>query len=168
MDHCFRPPGQLALAKRALLLTAILTLLDVAPMPKCALGEPAPDLRTILPEFNRICADLTRAREELRLGALDDDSFAARVLDLFVCADSLNVLVQSSKDAERRLGGSMFAMERGLRYLIDSLRENYVGIAARNGVSFVAADRALQAAVAWRSGVGTGGAAGNVAAAVRP
>jgi hypothetical protein len=27
---------------------------------------------------------------------------------------------------------------------------------AQNGVSFVAADRALQAAVAWRSGIGIG------------
>jgi hypothetical protein len=38
-----------------------------------------------------------------------------------------------------------------------SLRENYVGIASQNGWSFVEADRALQAALAWQSGVGFAG-----------
>ena len=47
-------------------------------------------------------------------------------------------------------GAASFALSRALRYLIESLRENYVGIAARNGVNFVEADRAYQAAVAWR------------------
>jgi hypothetical protein len=168
MDHRIGWPGHLAGAKKAIILTAVMALLDVASCPSHALAAPEPSTGTMLSEFNQICADLSRAREELRLGALDEDSFAARILDLFVQADSLNVLVQSSTAASRRLGGSLFAMDRGLRYLIDSLRENYVGIVAQSGVSFVAADRALQAAVAWRSGVGTGVATENFAAAVRP
>ena len=168
MDHRSTKPGHLARAKRTLLLTAVLALLDAAPSPQCALAGQGLDLTTMLPEFNHICADLARAREELRLGALDEESFAARVLDLFVRADSLNVLVQASSPASRRSGGTLFAMERGLRYLIESLRENYMGIVARNGVSFVAADRALQAAVAWRSGVPTGGGTKSVADAARP
>ena len=49
-------------------------------------------------------------------------------------------------------------MERGLRYLIESLRQNYVGMAGQNGLDFLDADMALQAAVAWRSGAMGGGA----------
>jgi len=140
-----------------MLLAATLTLIDLAPSPTHALAEPSMNLHTMLPEFNRICAELARAREELRLGALNEDSFASVVLDLFVDADSLQVLVQSADASARRFGGPLYAMERGLRYLIDSLRENYVGIVARNGIDFVAADQALKAAVAWKSGVSTGG-----------
>jgi hypothetical protein len=68
----------------------------------------------------------------------------------------------------RQAGTPLFAMDRGLRYLIESLRENYVGIVRRNGLSFVEADRALQAAVAWRSGAdivpGMGEASAGIAA----
>jgi hypothetical protein len=59
-------------------------------------------------------------------------------------------------------------MGHSLRYLIDSLRENYVGIVGRNGISFVTADQALQAAVAWRSGVGTSDGAESMRDAARP
>jgi hypothetical protein len=168
MSHSIVGSALFAGPKRAILLTAALVLLDVAPCPRNALADPAPDTGAMLAEFNRICNDLVRAREELRLGSLDEDSFASRVLDLFVAADSLGVLVQSWSPASRRFGGTNFAMDRGLRFLIESLRENYVGIVARNGVSFLAADRALQAAVAWRSGVGTGVATGKVSAAALP
>lgn len=167
MELRFGGTGLWARTRNAVLLGATLTLIDLAPSPSSALAEPAVNLRTMLPEFNRICAELTRAREELRMGALNEDSFASRVLDLFVRADSLQLLVQSADTASRRFGGPLYAMERGLRYLIDSLRENYVGIVARNGVSFVAADQALQAAVAWKSGVSTGGSGASVAAPAR-
>jgi hypothetical protein len=157
MNHRIGGTGRLARTRNAIMLAAVLTLVDLAPSPSHALAGPAVDLREMLPEFTQICADLARAREELRLGALSEDSFASRVLDLFVCADSLQVLIQSADPSTRRFGGPLFAMERGLRYLIDSLRDNYVGIVARNGVSFVDADQALRAAVAWKSGVSAGG-----------
>lgn len=171
MNHRIGGTGRLARTRNAIMLAAVLTLVDLAPSPGHALAEPALDLHKMLPEFTRICADLARAREDLRMGALSEDSFASRILDLFVCADSLQVLVQSADPSTRRFGGPLFAMERGLRYLVDALRDNYVGIVARNGVSFVAADQALQAAVAWKSGVSTGsvstGVVGKVAA-LRP
>lgn len=167
MDHRFGVTGRLARAKKAIMLAAVLTLIDLAPAPSHALADPSVDLRSMLPEFNRICADLARAREELRLGVLDEEGFASRVLDLFVRADSLQVLVQSSSTALRRTGGTLYAMDRGLRYLIDSLRDNYVGIVARNGVNFVAADQALKAAVAWKSGVVMGGLGVPISATAR-
>jgi hypothetical protein len=168
MDHRFAPLGQSARAKRTLLLVAFIALLDAAPSPRCAVGASGPDFAALLPEFNRICSDLARAREELRSGRLDNDAFADRVLDLFVRADSLHLSMDSAGATARRFGGPLFAMDRGLRYLIESLRENYVGIAARNGVNFIAADRALQAAVAWRSGAGSGGVSENLGATHRP
>jgi len=159
MEHRFAQSGYCARAKRALVLAAILALLDAAPTPRCALAETGPDLNTMLPEFNRICTDLARAREELRLGTLDEESFGDRVLALFVDADSLKNSLQTAGASTRRIASPLFAMSHGIRYLIDSLRENYVGIVARNGTSFAAADRALQAAVAWRSGAVAVGAA---------
>lgn len=168
MDHRFAPLGHAARAKKALLLVAFIALLDAAPSTRCAVGATGPDLAEMLPEFNRICSDLARAREELRSGRLDEDGFADRVLDLFVCADSLKLAMDSAGATARRLGGPLFAMDRGLRYLIESLRENYVGIAAKNGINFVAADRALQAAVAWRSGAGSGSASEDFGTIHRP
>jgi hypothetical protein len=47
-------------------------------------------------------------------------------------------------------GVGSLALSRAIRYLIESLRENYVGIASKSGVDFVEADQAYQAAVAWR------------------
>jgi hypothetical protein len=155
MGHRFAQSGHCARAKRALVLAAILASLDAAPTPRYALAATGPDLNTMVPEFNRICTDLTRAREELRLGTLDEEAFGDRILALFVDADSLMNTLETAGVSPRRIASPLFAMSHGIRYLIDSLRENYVGIVARNGTSFVAADRALQAAVAWRSGVGT-------------
>lgn len=168
MDHRVGPFGQSARTKRTLLLVAFIALLDAAPSPRYAAGASGPDLAEMLPEFNRICSDLVRAREELRSGVLEDQAFADQVLDLFVRADSLMFAMESASATARRFGGSLFAMDRSLRFLIESLRENYVGIAARNGVNFIAADLALQAAVAWRSGAGSGGVSENLGAAHRP
>jgi hypothetical protein len=168
MGHPFVPSGYCARAKKTLVLAAIVALLDAAPAPGFARSSEGPDLAAMLPEFNRICVELTRAREELRLGTLGEEEFCDRVLALFVDADSLNHSLGSVGASARRVASPLFAMSHGLRYLIDSLRENYVGIVARNGVSFVAADRALQAAVAWRSGVGATGCAEAVADASRP
>ena len=168
MEHRFVPSGRFSRAKRALVLAAMLALLDIAPAPKSALAATGPDLATMLPEFNRICADLTRAREELRRGVLGEDAFSERVLALFVDADSLKNALESVGPSARLVASPFFAMSHGLRYLIDSLRENYVGIVARNGISFVAADRALEAAVAWRSGIGATSEAGDLGDAIHP
>jgi len=175
MEHRLASSGYCARAKKTLVLAAILALLDAAPAPGFArsadgadLSPTGPNLAAMLPEFNRICADLISAREELRRGTLDEEAFGDRVLALFVDADSLRNSMETAGATARRIASPLFAMSHGIRYLIDSLRENYVGIVARNGTSFVAADRALQAAVAWRSGMGTTGGAEAIADAVRP
>ena len=175
MEHGFGLSGYCARAKRTLVLAAIVALIDAAPAPVYARTSDEPDhdatvpnLATMVPEFNRICADLARAREELRLGTLGEDEFCDRILSLFVDADSLNHSLLSAGATARRVASPLFAMSHGLRYLIDSLRENYVGIVARNGVSFVAADQALKAAVAWRSGIGATGGSEAMADALRP
>lgn len=168
MGHRFAQSGYCARAKRTLVLAAILASLDVAPAPRYALAVTGPDVNSMLPEFNRICTDLTRAREELRLGKLDEEAFSDRVLALFVDADSLRNTLETAGASARRIASPLFAMSHGIQYLIDSLRENYVGIVARNGTSFVAADRALQAAVAWRSGMGSTTGVEAISDATRP
>jgi hypothetical protein len=124
-------------------------------VPASAFGEnhePA----TFVPEFNRICTELTRTRAALGSGVLRDEDFAEKILALFVSADSLQLALRAAWPGASKVGTPVFAMDRGFRYLIESLRENYVGIASQDGWSFVAADRALQAAVAWQSGAGVG------------
>lgn len=108
-------------------------------------------------EFRQICDELDAARGGLRAAVITSEEFADRVLALFVRADSLSQRVPRGgwiRGGDARAGGA-FALSRAVRYLIESLRENYVGIAAGNGLNFVAADRAYQAAVAWRSGIET-------------
>ena len=84
-------------------------------------------------------------------GVLHDEEFADKILDLFVRADSLaTILCEDPARARRDIG--TFALKKSVLYLIESLRENYVGIVGQNGVRFVEADLALKAAVAWRSG----------------
>lgn len=158
--------------------TSLLVVALLCSVPVSAFGEnhePA----TFVPEFNRICSELTRTRAALGSGVLRDEDFAEKVLALFVDADSLQLALRTAWPGASKVGSPVFAMERGLRYLIESLRENYVGIASQNGWSFIEADRALQAAVAWQSGVGLsvsadaghGGTAGfleSVADAARP
>jgi hypothetical protein len=134
--------------RRALLLGVAVLFLLATPQPLLAGAEPSRS--GILTEFNAICKDLLDARERISCGALNEEAFTDRVLELFVRADSLSRLLgTSSINVHRDMG--TFALQRGVDYLIDSLRENYVGIVARNGVSFVEADQALKAAVAWRS-----------------
>ena len=109
------------------------------------------DLPGMVSEFQEICGALEQARTGLRAGTLSDDEFADRVLDLFVWADSLqHQLPVAGWVTKGDVATNAFALSRALRYLVESLRENYVGIAARNGTNFVEADRAYQAAVAWR------------------
>ena len=119
-------------------------------MPASAGRQSSADLPSIVSQFQQICGELDRARTELRSGSLSDDEFADRILDLFVTADSLQNLVPQGGWVRSSGNGGTFALSRALHYLIESLRENYVGIAARNGGDFVEADRAYQAAVAWR------------------
>ena len=156
MEHRMGAAGSLTRAGRTLLLAGSLLILELCVSDREALAESGADLSTLVPRFNGVCGDLTRAREELRTGRIDEEGFADRVLTLFVTADSLQCSLDTHGLAARRAGGPLFAIDRALRCLIDSLRENYVGIVARNGVSFVVADRSLQAAVSWRSGAGVG------------
>lgn len=146
--------------------TSLLVLAILCAAPTSAFGENH-DPASFVPEFNRICSELARTRADLGAGTLGDEDFADRILALFVAADSMQVALRAAWPGARQAGTPLFAMDRGLRYLIESLRENYVGIVRRNGLSFVEADRALQAAVAWRSGAdamaGVGGADGGIA-----
>lgn len=133
--------------------TSLLVVALLCSVPASAFGdnhEPA----TFVPEFNRICSELTRTRAALGSGVLRDEDFAERILALFVSADSLQLALRAAWPGASKVGTPVFALDRGVRYLIESLRENYVGIASQNGFSFVEADRALQAAVAWQSGAG--------------
>ena len=151
-------PGALPRAQRALLLAAAAAAGLALFLPGAAHGAVDPTAQ--VPEFNRICSDLAHAREELRSGLLGEPDFGNRILDLFVQADSLRTALLATAPKLRTPGTPAFAMERGLRYLIESLRFNYVGLAGENGLSFLDADRALQAAVAWKSGAVGVGAAG--------
>ena len=128
-------------------------LLTLAGSPQSALAATRPDLAGLIPTLNRICSDLSRSREELRTGMLNADQFSERVLRLFVDADSMREIVEATPMAERWSGGRFFAADHSVRYLIDSLRDNYLGIVAGDGLDFVAADKALEAAEAWRSGI---------------
>lgn len=128
-------------------------LLTLAGSPRIAHAATKPDLAGLIPTLNRICSDLSRSREELRTGMLSADQFSERVLALFVDADSMREVVEATPLSERWSGGRFFAADHTVRYLIDSLRENYLGIVAGNGLDFVAADQALEAAEAWRSGI---------------
>ena len=149
-DHA----GYLRPGARIALLGGLLAL-ELAFAPPSDAGKPkGADLPSIAQEFQLICGQLEEARVGLRGGAISDEEFADRVLDLFVRADSLRELLPKfgwTQTPATTTGA--FALSRGLRYLIESLRENYVGIAAGNGANFVVADRAYQAAVAWRPSV---------------
>lgn len=107
----------------------------------------------VLPAFNTLCDQLLDGRRALQSGRLDEDGFVDLVLDLFTRADSLSQLLAEHMPATRGYSTAT-ALSRGLRYLKESLRSNYEGIAAKDGYSFVAADLNFQAALAWRSGLG--------------
>jgi hypothetical protein len=130
---------------------ALIALELACAAPATAGKHEAPDVQGVVSEFRQICSELEQARAGLGAGALSDDEFADRVLDLFVRADSLqHELPRGGWIRSAANGPGGIAMARALRYLIESLRENYVGIASKNGIDFVEADRAYQAAVAWR------------------
>lgn len=103
--------------------------------------------RAALEEFHGICADLAAARQRLASGRLDESAFADTLLALFVRADSLAQWLAAGAHGNP----SWITLQHGTSYLIESLRENWVGIAAKNGMSFAEADTALKAALAWRS-----------------
>lgn len=152
-------PGHSARAKRIVFLIAAAATLAAPLASRPAYGSGAADLTAMIPEFSRICSELAGARDGLLAGVLDERSFADRVLALFVAADSLRAALDAGP-ANQRLRA--FALDRGLRFLIQSLRENYVGIVSKDGLRFVSADQALRAALAWRSSVA------EVAEAARP
>ena len=150
MKSCRESSGRKRPDRRAVLVGATMVLLLAAPMPLWA-GRGDPPHTPLLTEFNAICTELGTAREQLARGVLHDEEFADKILDLFVRADSLaTILCEDPARARRDLG--TFALKKSVLYLIESLRENYVGIVGQNGVRFVEADLALKAAVAWRSG----------------
>lgn len=103
--------------------------------------------RAALEEFRDICHDLEEARALLAAGRMGESAFADTLLSLFARADSLAQRLA----AGARGNPSWMTLQRGTGYLIESLRENWVGIAAQNGMSFTEADTALKAALAWRS-----------------
>jgi hypothetical protein len=121
--------------------------------PAAATAGPAHDLGRWADAFTQVCSELSSARMELREGHLNECSFADRVVELFAQADSLRATLESMPSGRRP--GPVWALDRGIHYLILSLRENYVGIVERDGLRFVSADQALKAAVAWRSGTAT-------------
>ncbi len=157
MRSCRERSGRERPDRRAALIGAALILLLATPTPLWAAGGDSPR-SALLVEFNAICTELGAARDDLARGSLCDDEFTDRILDLFVRADSIATLLRDASPGARGDLGT-FALQKGVLYLIESLRENYVGIVGRNGVRFVEADLALKAAVAWRSGASNPAAA---------
>jgi len=134
---------------------ALLALELAFAVPAHAEKHDALDVPGIVTEFRQICAELDRARGDLGRGRLSDDAFADAILDLFVRADSLQMLLPRGGWIGRSgQSADAVSLARAFRYLTESLRDNYVGIASKNGVDFVEADRAYKAAVAWRPDFG--------------
>ena len=104
--------------------------------------------RAAMDEFRDICSDLESARARLASGRIDSGTFADTLLALFVRADSLAHLIAAGPR-----GPSWITLQRGNGYLIDSIRDNWIGASGQNGMSFADADVALKAAAAWRSNV---------------
>jgi len=111
------------------------------------------DLKGMIREFNAIGTELQRARADLTLRVLDEESFGDRILELFVRADSIKTLLDQ-RVPPPRAAGPAFALEWALRHLNESLRENYEGIVEGNGYRFVTADLAFKAAEAWKGSFG--------------
>jgi hypothetical protein len=108
--------------------------------------------KTVLEEFKGLCVELADARERLSAGRIDESAFADTLLSIFIRADRMAQMLAAGSQASP----SRAPLQRGTAYLIEALRENWIGIAGRNGMSFVQADLALKAAVAWRSNVTEG------------
>lgn len=120
-----------------------------AAWPKSATAVPQDSPKAILEEFRDLCTELAEARERLSAGRMDEAAFADTLLSIFIRADNMAQILASGS----RTNPAQISLQRGTAYLIEALRENWVGLAARNGMSFVQADLALKAAVAWRSHV---------------
>jgi len=120
-----------------------------AAWPKSATAVPQDFPKTILEEFRGLCTELAEARERLSAGRMDEAAFADTLLSIFIRADNMAQILAAGS----RANPSLIPLQRATAYLIEALRENWVGLAARNGMSFVQADLALKAAVAWRSHV---------------
>jgi hypothetical protein len=108
--------------------------------------------KAVFEEFRGLCVELAEARERLSVGRMDEAAFADTLLSIFIRADRMAQILAACSPANP----SRVPLQRGTAYLIEALRENWIGIAARNGMSFVQADLALKAAVAWRSNVTEG------------
>lgn len=117
-----------------------------APVVDLPLGKDIP--RAALVEFRAICAELAATRERLASGRLHETAFADSILALFERADSLAQRLKTGPKTP-----SWITLQRGTGYLIASLRDNWLGVAGRDGMSFAEADLALKAALAWRSGI---------------
>ena len=153
MDSYPARPRRLRRDATILVVTGLLAF-DLAMAPPTDAAAPGEEDRSaIVAEFNQICSELIEARSRLGSGAMSDEAFGDLVLDLFVRADSLAHQLPAGGWIQGSRSSQTFGLSRALRYLVGALRENYVGIAARDGVHFIAADRAYQAAVAWRSGI---------------
>ena len=123
-----------------------------AAWPKSASAVPQDLPKSVLEEFRGLCVELADARERLSVGHMDEAAFADTLLSIFIRADRMAQILAAGSPASP----SRVPLQRGTAYLIEALRENWIGIAARNGMSFVQADLALKAAVAWRSNVTEG------------
>ena len=154
MQHS-RPAGSMRPASvflPAMALTIVLTATTPGIGSGGSRGDGA-DLKGLIREFNAIGTELQKARCDLALHVLDEDSFGDRILELFVRADSIRTLLDKRQPAPRT-SGPAFALEWALRHLSESLRENYEGIVERNGYRFVTADLAFKAAEAWKGSFG--------------
>lgn len=143
--HC------IAVATAVIFATAALPCIAAASgsMP-ASTTTPIPGIpKAALDQFRGICSELESARARLANGSLDGHAFADTLLALFTRADSLaQFLAEGSRN-----NPAWITLQKGMGYLMQSLRENWTGMAGQNGVDFADADVALKAAVAWRSDV---------------
>jgi hypothetical protein len=144
----FRTRGQ-NLLLRGLVLALLIA--SASPRRTNAAGERV-GILDLVPEFNAICVELEQSRRALATGALDDEEFIDQILDLYVRVDSLGALL-AERSPSPRADIATFALDRSIRFLKNSLRENYEGIVGRNGNRFVSADVAQRAAEAWRNAI---------------
>ena len=150
MQHS-RPAGSMRPAS-VFLPAMALTIVLTAATPGIGIGGShgdKTDLKGLIREFNAIGTELRKARCDLTLHVLDEESFGNRILELFTRADSIRTLLDK-RVPPPRTSGPAFALEWALRHLNESLRENYEGIVERNGYRFVTADLAFKAAEAWK------------------
>src|SRR5690349_15916960 len=121
--------ARLRRGNRALALAATLGLLIALPRAVPAAPSDGREIpKVALEDFRGLCADLAAARERLAAGRLDESAFADTLLSLFAQADSLAQWISVRAHGNP----NWIPLQQGTRYLIASLRDNWVGIAARN------------------------------------